>query len=71
MSKHMGKIYVISAPSGTGKSTVIAEVLRQSSNSKFSVSRTGAESKLCKPLLHSFEGFLFAENIENLSLIHI
>ena len=40
MSKHMGKIYVISAPSGTGKSTVIAEVLRQSSNSKFSVSAT-------------------------------
>ena len=40
MSKHMGKIYVISAPSGTGKSTVIAEVLRQNGNSKFSVSAT-------------------------------
>ena len=40
MSKHIGKIYVISAPSGTGKSTVIAEVLKRSTNSKFSVSAT-------------------------------
>ena len=40
MSRLEGKIYVISAPSGTGKSTVIAEVLKRSENAKFSVSAT-------------------------------
>jgi len=35
-----GKVYIVSAPSGTGKSTVIGEVLKARSNLTFSVSAT-------------------------------
>jgi len=35
-----GKLFLISGPSGTGKSTVIAEVFRRYGNLKFSVSAT-------------------------------
>jgi len=43
MSK--GKLFVISGPSGVGKSTAIAEVMRQYPNLRFSVSATTREKR--------------------------
>ena len=40
-----GKLYIISAPSGTGKSTVIRELLKKKDNAFFSVSATTREPR--------------------------
>ena len=40
-----GKLYIIAAPSGTGKSTVIRELLKKKDNAFFSVSATTREPR--------------------------
>ena len=43
--KRKGAMFIIEAPSGTGKSVVIKELLRQDPNLKFSVSVTTREKR--------------------------
>jgi len=51
-----GAMFIIEAPSGTGKSTIVKELLKQDSNLKFSVS----DPKICE---------YFGSGISNLKIL--